>query len=115
MNDIETLRAASARLRELNADVGHVPTPWIQKPFPEKQGVLTAPGEDAPILLAFWGGVSEYVATLHPGVALALSNWLDAAAGRFDPEADIQETDRFDELALATARAILGEARDDRA
>lgn len=109
MTAAETLRAASVRLRELTANVGHVPTPWIQQPFPAKQGVLTAPGEDTPILMAFWGGLSEYVTTMHPGVALALSNWLDSAAATFDPEADIQVTDRSHELALAVAHQVLGE------
>lgn len=101
MTAAETLRAASARLRELTADIGHVPTPWIQQPYPAKQGVLTAPGEETPILMAFWGSVSEYAAAMNPAVGLALSNWLDQAADAFE---GVECPD--DEPALVLARLI---------
>lgn len=37
-----------------------------------------------------------------------LAKWLDLAATEYDPEAEVQETDRSHEAALAVARAING-------
>lgn len=37
-----------------------------------------------------------------------LADWLDLAATEYDPEADVQETDRSHDAALAVARAVLG-------
>lgn len=39
-----------------------------------------------------------------------LADWLDLAANEYDPHADVQETDRSHDIALAVARAINGPA-----
>ncbi|WP_060887648.1 hypothetical protein [Streptomyces caniscabiei] len=56
-----------------------------------------------------FGRVTPDRAAMHPEVGGALADWLDLFANtEFDPEADIQVTDRSHECALAAARAILG-------
>lgn len=55
-------------------------------------------------------GIAEYIALMHPGVALALADWLEHfAKTQFDPEASVQVTDQSHEMALAVAWQILGE------
>jgi len=74
------LRTAAERLRYLLHPDG-MPEPiregWTQLPYPAKQGVVTVPGEERPVLMAFWGGVSEYVTAMQPSVGLALADWLE--------------------------------------
>lgn len=107
MTEPEEFHAAAAKLREAVQYVGHIPVPWVQPPYPAKQGCLISPNADTPILLAFWGGISEYVATLHPAVPAALADWLDHfATTRYDPAAGIQVTDQSHQVALAVVRAI---------
>jgi len=75
-------------------------------PATEGQYVCTggAPGEDDD---------AEYIATMHPGVALALAALLDAAADYtvpdpHDPSCDCCPCCERDRNALAVADAILG-------
>jgi len=52
---------------------------------------------------------AAYIAAMHPGVGLALADWLELFANtEFDPAATVQETDRSHECALTVARAING-------
>jgi hypothetical protein len=53
-----------------------------------------------------WGD-RAYIATMHPGVALALADWLDHLAPYVE-HGGIYGSDGV-ECALAAARAILGE------
>ena len=121
----DELRAASARLRYLLHPDG-MPEPiranWTQLPYPEKQGVITVPGEERPVLMAFWGGVSEYLTAVQPGVGALLADWLEHAAVKQDAagraaditwgdSSDVRARNEFvaemtDRYALATARAI---------
>lgn len=99
----DELRAASARLKYLLHPDGmpeQIRANWTQLEPPEKQGVITVPGEERPVLMAFWGGISECLVAVQPSVGEALADWLDDAADG-DCEGEINPH------ALATARAIL--------
>ena len=48
------------------------------------------------------GDDMDYIATMHPGVALALADWLDDTAG------EVESYATWSEHALAVADAILG-------
>ena len=106
MSAVETLREAAKVLRE-RAEAA-TPEPWevvgggeyVQGP-----GILVAPDD---------GGVTttdaDLIATMHPGVALALADWLDAEAQ--DQSHDPSEHDGSPSgHALRVAEAILGGAR----
>jgi hypothetical protein len=52
------------------------------------------------------------LAPTHGPLAIAepVADWLDLTAAEFDPDADVQETDRSHEVALAVARTVNGPA-----
>ncbi|WP_327066797.1 hypothetical protein [Kitasatospora sp. NBC_01302] len=120
----ETLRTAAERLQWLLHPDGmpeRIRRPWLA-PADGMQGRITVPDEDVPVAVAMWGGAAEYIAAMHPGVGLALVDWLKreaksheaavvAAAEVFrdDPAAGAAWVARQDNMAaLAVAHALLG-------
>jgi len=113
MSDAETLRNAAKLLRE-RAEMA-TPGPWRQMCL-GSEGCLVlratgTPRERGRGRVARFGqkdwkadhADAEYVAAMHPGVALAVADWLDAEAAFAEHEvADLALE------ALAVARAILG-------
>lgn len=105
MTDTDLLRRAATKARE-TATVASKP-PWHleegrQSIYAEDGTYITSPwGDDTPDL------DMDHIALWHPGVALAVAEWLDQHA----EEHSIYEC-RWEEwacAALATARALLGE------
>lgn len=104
-----TLRRAAAKLRRLTGDLGDNRGPWYvgrTKPYPQtisNIGVpyLVATTYDEP---ADRTVTADYIAAMHPGVAVALALWLDDAAR------DAVEIGP-DPYAVGMARAVLGEQR----
>ena len=99
------LLAAAARLRYVLHEDGmseRIRRPWVV-PTGGTYGRVVAPGQEVPVTQACWGGVAEYVATMHPGVGLALADWLESAAR----DAEQIGPDPF---AVALARQLLGGA-----
>jgi hypothetical protein len=54
-------------------------------------------------------GIAPDVAGPLAGLANPVADWLEHEITRYDPEAGIQETDGSHRVALAVARAVLGE------
>ena len=119
MNAVETLREAAKVLRERAGAA--IPGPWETR-----SGSLIARSSSSPRLMwpphatadaQMWEGQREqqaadatYIATMHPGVALALADWLDYEAQ--DQSHDPSEHDGSPSgHALRVAEAILGGAR----
>ncbi|MFC8447600.1 hypothetical protein [Kitasatospora sp. NPDC057223] len=109
----ETLTAAAAKLRA-TATADYVqPGPWIVH---QANGFLRV-DNDRDTTREAWTvksgadlaeearGTAEYIALMHPGVGLALADWLDSAA----VGAELIGPDRH---ALAVARLLLGEAAE---
>lgn len=121
------LRQAAQRLRELAAAASS--SPWeADHSIPYGHRVGPADGSD----WVAWCGEhgedtaaehADYIAALHPGVAIALADWLEQAAkaadaaviaarnvwGSDEPEArDQWIAEMADQHALAVARQILG-------
>lgn len=119
----ERLRQAAAKLRDVMswAEDGN-PALWRARPsgVPGSSYVVDRDdGTHASVVASGPDYAAEYIATMHPPVALALADWLDAEAARymsFDTGAlifaSVQHAYRdghFQE-SLAVADAILGEA-----
>lgn len=112
MSAAEEIRRAAETLRERAEAVAFgTEDPWYGDPDTVSLG---APAVDA-----------AYIATLHPGVGLAVADWLDHQAYEFDRYMNRQmdPTRRFNSLwltkaqdehadALAVARQINGESSD---
>jgi hypothetical protein len=117
----ETLRAAAERLRE---HVGYlnlldIRGPWTvhagPSGYPQSVNNVGVPihiantftGPEAPPVTA------NYIALMHPGVGLAVADWLDATAGemRVADGTEYEHTEFASWIAaLAVARALLGES-----
>lgn len=131
----EVLRAAAVKLRQTAQPA--TPGPWkVDSSIPYGHRVGSTDDAD---WVAWTGEHGEdnspedaaWIALMHPGVGSALADWLDEAAVRQDATEcaaevtwrnsdDVEAREKWiagmtDQQALATARAILGEARDDRA
>lgn len=104
----EELRAAAKRIRELAALVP--PPPW----YPAVHDVTTHDGLD---VVATTGLTvrAQYVASMHPGVALAVAGWLDSVASRWlgVPAGPAEPEPEDVEAALAVARAFMGIPRSE--
>lgn len=115
LSPAETLTAAAERLKWLLHEDGmpeQIRRPWIA-PSDGVHGSIIVPGQDVPVAQAFWGGVAEYAATMHPGVGLALVDWLQLTADVINSRTLADPTDEYtvdisDEHALVLARALLG-------
>lgn len=112
------LRAAAARLRELAN--GATPGTWAPSIVTVPPGVthFADPAHDvamvrsvtAKVALCSTPGDAEYMASMHPLVALAVADWLDAAAETAE-YTEAQGAHIYPEShALKVARAYLGEA-----
>ena len=81
----ETLRAAAEKLRELATADGITPGPWLSMDHGDRL-LWDGPGaEDLPPRYVVDepmsnGANAELIATLHPGVAVALADWLGCLA-----------------------------------
>jgi hypothetical protein len=97
-NPAATVRRAAKLMRERAALVP--PPPW----YPAVHDVTTHDGLD---VIASSGLTvrAQYVASMHPGVALAIADWLDEVAA--DRHAALPAW--AEAAALAAARAYLGE------
>ena len=93
MSAADELRTAATRIRELATADGIPPGPWTITPRYRK-GTKTVvqydmhkpppPGSNTPGLKVIHPSRTDalYSAALHPGVGLALADWLDEEAGR---------------------------------
>jgi hypothetical protein len=109
------LRRASDKLRHLASIAS--PGPWKTTGIGDYGWTISMPNglaietEDSE-----QGAVdSDYIAAMHPGVGVALADWLDSTAAtvdavtkRYPPGADASV--HWVAPALAVARAVLGEA-----
>jgi hypothetical protein len=124
MNPADELRTAATKLRAhatAAADNSGSPHWHATRHFPDRPGSdFTSLWTDSNTILMKGGGgkgrppayvhapVGDYIALMDPAIGLALADWLDLAASEYNPDADVQETDRSHEHALAVARAING-------
>lgn len=117
------LRQAAARLREVASSADQ--TPWGWRPFGGDPAnlcrVVTYPEGEPWVVVAedMEAPNAEYVATMHPPVALALADWLDSEEYRLTRyrRRSVSSGRALDDLidnefadSLAVADAILGEA-----
>lgn len=129
------LRRAAEHLRTLAAEA--TPGPWALR-WTGQDLQVHGPGQEYPYSVAEWGyavatwepeasqqraecdtGNADYLAAMHPGVGLALADWLDAAADMAQAYPELaHDHDRpaCDDYAcdvmgraIETARTLLGE------
>ena len=110
----DILRRAAALLREKSEKA--TPGPWLHErnlgrlPANTVLGPVRGVGRDLPVTLDALGRDAAFIATMHPGVGLALADWLDWT---FDQgHSGDMDDNGCDECrpALAVARLILGES-----
>jgi hypothetical protein len=110
----QTLRAAAQTLRNLATAADAInPSPWEPRrthpTIPDSDFYRLWAADRTPLLHGgrpfVLGPIAQYTAAMHPGVGLALAEWLDSAA----EDAEMVGPDHH---ALATARAILGEVTE---
>jgi hypothetical protein len=101
--DVETLRAAATRMRELAEGVEDSPAPWSFDPGPINP--LVRDGLGGPIVLVPDEPVGRYIAAMG-GVALAVADWLEASADFHEDRPRGYEC-AGDCAAVAVARAFL--------
>ena len=106
MSAADRFREAAALLRGLVEAA--TPGPWIAE-YSKKSGhcVIDAESQnalDSVVRATHFRDVGDaaYIATMHPGVGLALASWLDLAADDHDAGCTV------DDRALWVADAILG-------
>lgn len=109
------LRQAADKLRQLATAEGITPGPWLSMDGGDR---LLWDGPGAELLPPRYvvdepmsnGANAALIATLHPGVAVALAAWLESEAQRLGASThpDWQET--VAPHAVAVARAVLGVA-----
>ena len=107
MSGAETLRRAAALMRE-RAEAA-TPGLWVAAVVRGRPIVFDTADLPEPVVFdeEFTVGNAEHIASWHPAVALAVADWLEAAAR--DEEADVVTAGRGDDYPLAVARAYLGE------
>lgn len=93
----EQLRASAQRLRELAGAA--YPGPW----YFDEDGNLHDGGQD--IAAPYKQANGEYIAAMHPGVALALADWLDAEADGLDEDGGTAMQDHSLDLARLVLEA----------
>jgi hypothetical protein len=104
------LKAAADKLRALLAHPDLTPGPWLSMDHGDRL-LWDGPGaEDLPPRYVVDEPMSnaanaEFIAALHPGVGVALADWLESAAARWNEISARWEA----EHALRVARAVLGE------
>ena len=105
----QTLRDAAKVLRDLIGTPSEesedfiIPGPWsVSGHYPKFEVVPQLDESYDTIARTEYEVEAAYIATMHPGVGLALADWLDDAAERR------YHTPTPPDYALAVARAILG-------
>lgn len=108
----ERLREAAALLRE-RAEAA-TPGPWHVDPETHRFATIegphvrhSAPNYTTAVITHGWDSNVEYIATMHPGVGLALADWLDSIAEWIEGRPFSTPTNSH---ALAVADQILGGA-----
>lgn len=97
----DLLRRAAAKLRA--AAIEAAPPPWVAHP----DGLVWPPRMGDPVSGSTDQEDADYIALVHPPVALALADWLDSAT--YDEYMGDEDHTRH---ALAVARAVLREPGD---
>lgn len=107
----ETIRRAAARMRELAQAAPQSPW-WTGAGVGGTGYPKFIRNEECIFVLAewqqsgSWPAAGDYIASMHPLVALAVADWLDAAAG---PQGSVAGLCH----ALAVARAYLGDGTEE--
>jgi hypothetical protein len=126
--DPDLLRRAAEKLREHATTAAEVaPGPWLYAPEdPRPNRVVLAEGGRTAMAVVYEESelpkISAHIALMHPPVALALADWLDATAERIEtlrpvltapadytPEAYAAHIARTYAKPIAVARAVLRE------
>ena len=110
MNPVERFRAAATRLREVAADATTGPWSVTREHLTHPEAGADVRGAGGRWVASdcdgYQGGClpadADYIAMMHPPVALALADWLDAEAR------DEEAFGRGDRYPLAVADAVLG-------
>ncbi|MFJ9558248.1 hypothetical protein ACIRPH_30960 [Nocardiopsis sp. NPDC101807] len=112
MSDANLLREAATKVRETALALGDCRGPWYvlnrdQSPYPQSIGNIGVPYAVASTHTSPTSppAIADHIALWHPGVALAVADWLEQHAA----EHDARECEREVCAALKTARALLGE------
>lgn len=113
MTPVEELRAAATLMRERARGTAE-PAPW----FAMRSGAVASITESSKIAFTVAetskgaGTTADHIASWHPGVALAVADWLDGIASK--EAARVSCGTRYPvtgiDEALTVARAYLGEA-----
>lgn len=108
----DELRQAAATLRERADHANADDVPWIAEVGAVGTAWINSPGEHHAISMHGWPAAARYIATVHPGVGLALADWLDTEAGVFEYERDYRGVVaiRDDHAVMRLARLINGGA-----
>jgi hypothetical protein len=109
----ETLTAAAKRLREHATDPDITPGPWLCLDGGDR--IIRYPGIDDTDYVVDEptsnSANAEWIALMHPGVGLALADWLEWEASTVSSTAWAPINIGLDR-ALAVARQILGEVTE---
>ena len=120
MTAADTLRRAADRLRALATADGITPGPWLSMDHGDRL-LWDGPGaEDLPPRYVVDEPMSNpanaaFIAAMHPGVGMALADWLKSEATRHLPDSECgycapgRNPLRLPCPALAVARLVLGE------
>jgi hypothetical protein len=109
----DELRAAARTLRALLADPELTPDPWLSMDRGDRVLWDGEGAEDQPPVYVIDepmsnGANADYIAVMHPGVGLAVADWLEAEARRLTATAHPGWQEHVAPHALAVARAVLG-------
>lgn len=107
MTPAEERRAAAKLMRDRASQAaGYSPGPWVSDSaeFGELSVITTADVPEWRVARCLTSA-AEHIAGMHPGVALAVADWLDEVAA--DRHSSLPEW--VEAAALAIARAYLGE------
>lgn len=74
------LRQAAQTLRERADHANADDTPWVAEVGAVGTAWINTPTEHHAISMHGWPASARYIATMHPGVGLALAAWLDDEA-----------------------------------
>lgn len=117
----DELRTAAAKVRSLACSATEAPwTRWRdQEHIPGWDGFLmigdsAEPTEDNdgdPVAKVYAESDASYIVVMHPGVGMALADWLDATAAALEKHAPAEWHARLEPQALAVARQINGGAQ----
>jgi hypothetical protein len=89
----DELRAAVEKLRTLTTDLGDCRGPWYvvnraQRPYPQRIDNIGVPYVVASTTTdpGYPPTIADYIAAMHPGVGLAVADWLAEVADLHEPK-----------------------------